>query len=91
MWYSAIIEKRRTVRRRAMFGKKKLFQENIEPRCAYCANGASLEEGRILCAKKGVVRPGDRCGRFQYDPLKRVPPKPAVLDTSKLSAEDFRL
>ena len=74
-----------------MFGKKKLFQENIEPRCVYCAKGAPLEEGRILCSKRGVVGGGDRCGRFQYDPLKRVPPKPAALDTSKLSLEDFRL
>ena len=74
-----------------MFGKKKLFQENIAPRCVYCAKGAPLEEGRILCSKKGVVGGGDRCGRFQYDPLKRVPPKPAALDTSKLSLEDFRL
>lgn len=74
-----------------MFGKKKLFQEDIEPRCAYCAKGAPLEEGRVLCVKKGVVRSGDRCGRFQYDPLKRVPPKPAVLNTGKLSPEDFRL
>lgn len=74
-----------------MFGKKKLFQENIEPRCAYCAKGAPLEEGRILCGKKGVVPAGGSCPRFQYDPLKRVPPKPAVLDTSRLKEEDFRL
>ncbi len=74
-----------------MFGKKKLFQENIEPRCVYCAKGAPLEEGRILCAKRGVVRSGDHCGAFRYDPLKRTPPKPVGLDTSKLSAEDFRL
>lgn len=75
----------------SMFGKKRLFQENIEPRCAYCIKGAPLEEDHILCSKKGVVRPGDHCIRFQYDPLKRVPPKPATLDTSKLSPEDFRL
>lgn len=74
-----------------MFGKKTLFQENIDPRCVYCAKGAPLEEGRILCAKKGVVRPDGHCSRFQYDPLKRTPPRPAALDTSKLSAEDFRL
>lgn len=78
-------------RRMAMFGKKKLFQENIEPHCAYCAKGAPLEEGRILCAKRGVVSAGSSCPKFQYDPLKRVPPKPAVLDTSKLSSEDFQL
>lgn len=74
-----------------MFGKKSLFQEGIEPRCAYCAKGASLEEGKVLCAKKGIVSAGAHCGKFQYDPLKRVPPKPAALDTSKLSPDDFRL
>lgn len=74
-----------------MFGKKKLFQENIEPRCTYCAKGAPLEEERILCAKKGVVPAGGHCSAFHYDPLKRVPPKPARLDTSKLSEADFRL
>lgn len=75
-----------------MFGKKKaLFQENIDPRCAYCAKGSLLEGEQILCAKKGVVSAGDHCRAFCYDPLKRVPPKPAVLDSGKLKDEDFRL
>ncbi len=74
-----------------MFGRKKLFERDIEPRCAYCARGATLDTGSILCAKKGVVTPGSSCGAFRYDPLKRVPPKPAAPDFSKLSDEDFRL
>ncbi len=75
-----------------MFGKKSdLFQTDITPRCAYCAKGAPLEEGKILCAKRGVVRPGANCPSFRYDPLKRVPPKPAKLDTGKLDNEDFSL
>lgn len=74
-----------------MFGKKSLFQEGIDPRCTYCANGAALEEGKILCAKKGIMSAGDHCGKFKYDPLKRIPPKPTRLDTDKLSPEDFRL
>lgn len=68
-----------------------LFQKNIEPRCAYCARGVSLGEDKVLCAKKGVVSPADHCPRFQYDPMKRIPPKPAVLDTGRLRNEDFRL
>lgn len=68
-----------------------LFQKKMEPRCVYCAKGAPLEEGHILCTKKGLVAPDGRCGSFRYDPLKRVPPKPAKLDTSKLSDRDFRL
>lgn len=75
-----------------MFGKKKaLFQEDIDPRCAYCANGSLLEGEQILCAKKGVVSASGSCRAFRYDPLKRVPPKPAVLEPSKHAPEDFRL
>lgn len=75
-----------------MFGKKKkLFQQDIQPRCAYCAKGAPLEEGRILCGKRGVVSPAFACPSFRYDPFKRVPPKPAKLTTEKLDEDAFRL
>ena len=74
-----------------MFGKKDLFQENIEPRCAYCAKGAPLEEGRILCAKKGVMSAGSHCGSFRYDPFKHVPPRPAKLAGMSLRDEDFQM
>lgn len=75
-----------------MFGKKKkLFQQDIQPRCAYCAKGAPLEEGRILCGKRGVVSSTFACPAFRYDPLKRVPPKPAKLSTNKLNEDAFRL
>ena len=50
-----------------------LFKKEIEPRCAYCARGTQLEEGSVLCAKRGVVDPAGHCRSFRYDPLKRVP------------------
>lgn len=34
---------------------------------------------------------GSHCGAFRYDPLKRVPPRPAKLSASHLSDEDFKL
>ena len=68
-----------------------LFKKDIEPRCAYCACGAPVEGERILCRHKGVVSPGEHCRRFRYDPLKRVPPRPATPDFSKLKDEDFTL
>lgn len=75
-----------------MFGKKTpLFREDIEPRCAYCAKGSILEEEQILCKKKGVVSAGSSCPSFRYDPLKRVPPKPAVFTPSKHSPDEFKL
>lgn len=68
-----------------------LFKKDIEPRCAYCARGVPLEGESVLCKRKGVVARGDSCHRFQYDPLKRVPPKPAALDLSGFKDEDFSL
>lgn len=68
-----------------------LFSRDIEPRCAYCDRGAPLGEGRIACPKRGIVSPEGHCGRFRYDPLRRVPPRPAALDTSRFDREDFTL
>lgn len=68
-----------------------LFRKSIEPRCVYCQRGANLENGEVICAKKGVVPEGFHCRRFIYDPLKRQPPAAAVPDFSKLDDEDFHL
>lgn len=68
-----------------------LFKKDIEPRCAYCKRGAVLDEDRVMCMKKGIVSPTGSCRKFKYDPLKRVPPKPAVADFSHLKEEDFAL
>ena len=68
-----------------------LFAKKIEPRCAYCQRGTALNEEQVICLKKGVVSAGGHCRAFRYDPLKRVPPKPAVLELGKLRDEDFVL
>ncbi|MBQ1351331.1 MAG: hypothetical protein IIY71_01255 [Oscillospiraceae bacterium] len=68
-----------------------LFRKKIEPCCSYCARGTAAEEGHILCAKRGIVSPHDRCRSFRYDPLRRTPPPPARLKTEGLSASDFSL
>lgn len=68
-----------------------LFDKKIEPRCVYCARSVSLHADSMLCAKKGVVSPGGRCRSFKYDPLKRVPPRQAAPDFSRLRNEDFSL
>ena len=68
-----------------------LFQTTIEPRCAYCARGQALDENQIACPKKGVMSPGSSCRAFKYDPLKRVPPRPAKLLGLDLTDEDFSL
>ena len=67
-----------------------LFRQDIEPRCAYCERGESVSDTEIECPKRGRVTPGDSCRAFRYDPLKRIPPRPASL-RRKFKAEDFSL
>ena len=67
-----------------------LFRKNIDPRCAYCRRGRLLGE-RVICPKKGLVDPGWHCRGFVYDPLKRVPPRPAKVDFDRFKDEDFLL
>lgn len=69
----------------------KLFRKNIEPRCAYCARGARIDDGHVACVKRGVVADTDKCPAFSYDPLRRMPSRPAELNTSRLSPEDFQV
>ena len=45
----------------------------------------------ILCAKKGLRIPDEKCWRFQYDPCKRIPKKSRAMDFSKYKEEDFSL
>ena len=68
-----------------------LFNKKIEPCCAYCANGSRISETEVACLKRGVVSAGGSCRKFAYDPLKRVPSRPAPVDTEKFTAEDFEL
>ena len=65
-----------------------LFEKKMDPRCAYCQRCAPLDEESVMCIKKGVVPAGFHCRAF---PLKRVPPRPAAPDFSRLKDEDFVL
>ncbi len=68
-----------------------LFRKKIERSCTYCIRGTQLEDGQILCAKKGLKTLDDKCWRFKYDPCKRIPKKMKALDFSKYDQEDFSL
>ena len=68
-----------------------LFRKKMEPSCTYCRHGAHLEDGTILCIKKGIVSESDKCFRFRYDPCKRIPVKAKTLDFSRYKEEDFSL
>ena len=68
-----------------------LFRKKIEKSCAYCHYGTMLEDDLALCTKKGVVSMDGKCRKFEYDPLKRIPPKPKALDFEKYDNEDYSL
>lgn len=68
-----------------------LFRKKMEKACAYCRFAAQLEDGQILCAKKGLKSPEDKCWHFRYDPCKRIPKKAKALDFSKYDKEDYSL
>lgn len=68
-----------------------LFQKEIEPYCTYCSRGRPLGENQVLCPKKGVMAANSHCRSFRYDPLKRVPPRPAKLIGAGASDEEFQL
>ncbi|MBQ8584785.1 MAG: hypothetical protein IJ452_00700 [Butyricicoccus sp.] len=67
-----------------------LFRKDIEPRCAYCALSRPLDQDNVLCRKKGPMAVTESCRAFRYDPLRRVPTKPATLKTN-FTAADFAL
>ena len=72
-------------------GTAMLFDKNVEPRCAYCQRATPLDEGQMICVKKGIVACAGSCRRFRYDPLKRTPPKPLAASFEHLKDEDFVL
>lgn len=68
-----------------------LFRKKIDRSCAYCRFGAALEDGQVLCSKKGIRTVEDNCFRFKYDPCKRIPLKAKPVDFSKYENEDYSL
>ena len=68
-----------------------LFRKKIEHSCTYCVHGTKLNDGTILCAKKGIRRDDQGCVRFKYDPCKRIPVRAKAMDFSKYDQEDFSL
>lgn len=75
---------------RALRANRFLFRKNIEPRCLYCTRAISLDQSHVACRKRGVVPKEHACRAFRYDPLRRIPPKPAVI-RGHFSDEDFTL
>ncbi len=69
----------------------KLFSKEIEPCCIYCARSRKVNENEVICIKHGIVSCNFKCRKYKYDPTKRIPPEPAVFDSTTFSADDFKI
>lgn len=58
--------------------------------CENCLHGRLSPDGEsVLCIKKGIVQTDGTCRRYSYDPLKRRPKKPLLIEQADPS--DFTL
>lgn len=71
--------------------KRKLLEKKKYPAvCENCLHGRlSPDEQSVLCIKKGIVEPDGSCRRYSYDPLKRKPKKPLLIEQA--NPADFEL
>lgn len=59
------------------------------PVCADCVYAAALrDKNYALCSKNGVVFADYRCGKYEYDPLKRIPKRAAKEKLEYISIDD---
>ena len=54
-----------------------LFRKKIDRYCTYCQFAGKIDEDSMICQFCGVVPSAHHCRRFRYDPLKRIPGRPA--------------
>ena len=74
--------------------KSKLLEsKKYPPSCEYCKHGRlSPDESSVLCIKKGIVETDGKCRKYSYDPLKRRPQKPLIIERANPSEfELFKL
>ena len=55
-----------------------LFRKKIDRYCSYSQFAGKIDGESMLCQFCGVVPSGQHCRRFRYDPLRRIPGRPAV-------------
>lgn len=68
----------------------KLFNKSLPKRCEYCANSKTYtNDETLLCKYHGVVNAFDKCRKYKYDILKRIPKEKKLGDD--YSPEDFSI
>lgn len=59
--------------------------------CARCRWRGEEAEGFYRCKKKGLVRPGSVCRKYDFDPFAPRPKRQRSFDTSMFDPLDFEL
>ncbi len=72
-----------------LFRKSCLYNQSIEPHCAYCAHCKPDNEYQGVCDFRGIVALAGSCRRFAYNALRRKPPKPARIRGRFTDADFF--
>ena len=68
-----------------------IFDKKLKPSCAYCLFGSSLGYDEYFCVRRGIMSSAGSCGKYRYEPTKRVPiPLPNFREKA-YTAEDFTL
>ena len=58
-----------------------MFKKKHDVNCAYCKFGYILtNESDCICDKYGLIERKDKCSKFIYEPLKRIPSPPATIE-----------
>ena len=68
-----------------------LYREDIEGCCEYCRYSRPMGDGEAVCERRGIVSVSGCCRRFRYDPLRRIPERPAVVASRTYTEEEFAL
>ena len=69
---------------------KKHTNPDTPKMCLYCENATIIsDDDNVLCSIKGIVNKEYRCKKCIYDPLKRRPKKPLLVQQADPS--DFEL
>ena len=55
-----------------------LFRKKIDRYCTYCQFAGKIDDETMVCQFCGIVPSDHRCRRFRYDPLRRIPGRPAA-------------
>lgn len=67
-----------------------MFKKKHDVNCAYCKFGYILtNESDCICDKYGLIERKDKCSKFIYEPLKRIPSPPATIE--EYSENDFKI